>query len=53
MLYNVDGCWDSLIALVGDICDRGLSRQSPAEMFDVVTSVGQLEAVVRQRSRED
>lgn len=44
VLYNVGGCWDSLIALLRDICDRGLAKHSFDELVGVATSIEELEA---------
>lgn len=46
VLYNVDHCWDTLLALLADLHARGVVSTSPEETVSVVSSVGELADIV-------
>ncbi|MBR1387817.1 MAG: TIGR00730 family Rossman fold protein [Alloprevotella sp.] len=46
VLYNVDGCWDDLLAMLHRMGTRSLLRDTVDDMLTVVTSEQQLEALL-------
>lgn len=47
VLFNVDGCWDSLIALLDDLCEKGLISGKREEVVSVVGSVEELSKLIK------
>ncbi len=47
ILLNVNGCWDTFIAMLADMYERRLLRKPPCEMLTVVNSVEELEEHLR------
>lgn len=45
VLFNADGCWDDLLALLDGLCERGLISGRTADLLSVVTSTDELEAL--------
>ncbi|MCF0235405.1 MAG: TIGR00730 family Rossman fold protein, partial [Bacteroidaceae bacterium] len=46
LLYDVDGCWSSLVALLDDLVTQGLVARESLSRLAVVRSVAELEAAV-------
>ena len=46
VLYNAGGCWDGLVALLDDLCAKGLISQRREDLVSVVGSVEELERVL-------
>lgn len=46
VLYNVDGCWDSLLAMLKDLEDKGLNYAPTVYRLQVVASEEELEAIL-------
>ena len=46
ILYNVEGCWDLLLALLEDLHQRRLIDKQPEAYLKVVSSIEELEAVI-------
>ena len=46
ILYNVEGCWDHLLALLEDLHQRRLIDKRPEAYLKVVGSIEELEAVI-------
>lgn len=46
VLYNVDGCWDSLLALLEELRQKGLVSSVVSDLLTVVSSVAELEALL-------
>lgn len=46
VLYNVAGCWDKLIALLEDLCQKGFITRTFDEVVSVATNVEELERVI-------
>lgn len=42
VLYNVDGCWDSMLAMLDDLRQRGLLRHDLTERLWVVSEIAEL-----------
>lgn len=47
-LYNVDGCWDALLAYLNDSISRGLTDKAVMDYIKVVNTTQELEAIARQ-----
>lgn len=48
VLYNVDGCWDSLLAFINNSIERGLTDKAVMNHIKVATTTQQLEEIARQ-----
>ena len=46
ILYNIDGFWDSLIAMLDDLHGRGVTRKQWRSYLSVVTSLDELAALL-------
>ena len=46
VLYNVDGYWDSLVAMLDDLARRGAVRGSWRDVIKVASSLGELSAML-------
>ena len=46
LLYNVKGCWDTLIALLDDLARQGMMRRPWRDFIFVVTSVDEVGALL-------
>lgn len=46
VLYNVDGCWDSLLALLEELRQKGLVSSAVSDLLTIVSSVAELEALL-------
>lgn len=42
VLYNVNGCWDSMLAMLDDLRQRGLLRHDLTERLRVVSEIAEL-----------
>ena len=51
VLYNADGCWDSLIALLDELYAKGLTSGTARQLVSVVDSIDGLTAVVEGRKQ--
>ena len=47
VLFNVDGCWDSLLALLKDLAERGFVSAEKTESLHVVTDESELEEILQ------
>lgn len=48
VLYNVDGCWDGLLAFLNDTIERGLTDKAVMNHIKVATTTQQLEDIAGQ-----
>lgn len=48
VLYNVEGCWDSLLRLVGDLAAHNLLRANMQKPFAVANTFEELTAILEQ-----
>lgn len=46
IFYNVDGCWDALLAALDSLFVQNLISGSPADYYAVATSIAQLEELL-------
>lgn len=46
VLYNVAGCWDYLIALLKDLCEKGFITRQFEEVVSVAATVEELDRVI-------
>lgn len=46
VLYNVDGCWDSLLALLEELRQKRLVSSAVSDLLTVVSSPAELEALL-------
>ena len=46
VLYNVAGCWDHLITLLKDLCEKGFITRKFEEVVSVATTVDELARVI-------
>lgn len=46
VLYNVDGCWDSLLALLEELRQKGVVSSAVSDLLTVVSSAAELEALL-------
>ena len=46
VFYNVEGCWDALLAALRDLFDQGLIDGRPADYYSVANDIAELEALM-------
>lgn len=46
VFYNVDHCWDTLLAALNDLFAKGLISGKPADYYAVATSLAELQALL-------
>lgn len=46
IFYNVDGCWDALLAALDNLFNQNLISGSPTDYYAVATSIAQLEELL-------
>ncbi len=46
VLFNVDGCWNSLLTMLTDLHKQGLIDESAEQLVDVVTDVADLQFII-------
>lgn len=46
VFYNVDGCWDAVIAALTNLFEQGLVSGEPADYYSVATNIAELEALL-------
>lgn len=51
ILYNVNGCWDTLVALLADNVARGFAKHNVEQLVTVVSSVAELNEVFEAITR--
>ncbi len=50
ILYNVDGCWDTITAAIRDLCDKKLVSQSQKELWTVIKCTAELEHFIQAQN---
>lgn len=46
VFYNVDGCWDAVLAALTNLFEQGLVSGEPADYYSVATNIAELEALL-------
>lgn len=46
VFYNVDGCWDAVLAVLTNLFEQGLVSGEPADYYSVATNIAELEALL-------
>ena len=46
VFYNVDGCWDAMLAALTNLFEQGLVSGEPADYYSVATNIAELEALL-------
>lgn len=46
VFYNVDGCWDALLAALDNLFAQGLVSGTPADYYSVATDINELEQLL-------
>lgn len=46
VFYNVDGCWDAVLAALDNLFAQGLVSGQPVDYYSVVTSIDELRALL-------
>ena len=46
VFYNVDGCWDALLAALDNLFAQGLISGTPADYYSVATDINELEQLL-------
>lgn len=46
VFYNVDGCWDAVLAALTNLFEQGLVNGEPADYYSVATNIAELEALL-------
>ena len=46
VFYNVDGCWDAVLAALDNLFAQGLVSGQPADYYSVATSIDELRALL-------
>lgn len=46
VFYNVDGCWDAVLAALTNLFEQGLVSGKPADYYSVATNIAELEALL-------
>ena len=45
VFYNVDGCWDAVLAALDNLFAQGLVSGQPADYYSVATNIDELRAL--------
>ena len=43
VFYNIDGCWDAILAALANLFEQGLVSGKPADYYSVATNITELE----------
>ena len=46
VFYNVDGCWDALLAALDDLFEQGLVSGSPSDYYSVAHNIQELASLI-------
>lgn len=46
VFYNVDGCWDAVLAVLTNLFEQGLVSGEPADYYSVATNIAELETLL-------
>mgnify|MGYP000532070677 FL=1 len=46
VFYNVDGCWDAVLAALTNLFEQGLVSGEPVDYYSVATNIAELEALL-------
>lgn len=46
VFYNVDGCWDALLAALDNLFEQGLVSGSPSDYYSVAHNIQELESLI-------
>ncbi len=46
VFYNVDGCWDAMLAALTNLFEQGLVSGEPADYYSVATNIAELETLL-------
>lgn len=46
VFYNVDGCWDAVLAALTNLFEQGLVSGEPADYYSVATNIAELEVLL-------
>ena len=46
VFYNVDGCWDAMLAALTNLFEQGLVSGEPADYYSVATNIAELESLL-------
>ena len=46
VFYNVDGCWDALLAALDNLFEQGLVSGSPSDYYSVAHNIQELASLI-------